>query len=287
MTDEPTPDRDADPHPASPPALEAGAKVGASREAARAADDGGVQDGALTALRSAATSIADAATSIAAAPVRSVARPILREVDQLASGARRRIASSDATRVRRVRRMARDPLPQLWELHPEARSAGMRELGLQTVPVDRIRGSAVEGPDQRGGDFLPIRPLRGDDWNARWQRILSALDQLVNLPPVDLLKLGDEYWVVDGHNRVAAALYNGQVGIDANVVQLRPPGSKRPEHATRIAPYLMDSRELRDAGSGRRSATAVRPDAIEADLLEHESEVAETPAGERPPTEDR
>ena len=98
---------------------------------------------------------------------------------------------------------------------------------LVAVPVDQIKGTAVEGPGQRGGDFLPLKDRRSDDWRSRWQRILGANERLEVLPPVELIKFGDDYWVVDGHNRVAAALYNGQMELDAVVEELRLPGMLR------------------------------------------------------------
>ena len=147
-------------------------------------------------------------------------------IDSLASGARRMINERPGARVRRVRRMGHRGLANLWELHPEARRAAIREAGLQSVPVDRIAGTAVEGAPQRAGDFLPLKERRSADWRSRWQRIMAALDRLESLPPVDLIKLGEDYWVVDGHNRVAAALYNGQVEIDAVVQELRAPGAR-------------------------------------------------------------
>ncbi len=202
-------------------------------------------------LAGVASTIADAA-----GPVLSAAR---RPVGQLATGARRIIGESSGARVRRVRRMGRRPLANLWEVHPEARRAAIRELGLQTVPVSAIAGTAVEGAPQRGGDFLPLRDRRGDDWRARWQRIMRAVEDLANLPPVELLKLGDEHWVVDGHNRVAAALYTGQEAIDAVVNELRLPGVATHRGPTEIAPYLEGSRDLRAAGSGRLTRTTARP----------------------------
>ena len=186
-----------------------------------------------------------------AATIADAAGPVI-------SGARRLIGERPGARVRQIRRMARRPLSNLWEEHPDAHRAAIRELGFQGVAVDRIVGTAVEGPSQRGGDFLPLKDRRGDDWRGRWQRILQAIDGLVTLPPVELIKFGDEYWVVDGHNRVAAALYTGQGEIDAVVEELRLPGmpSKPP---TRIAGVLEGSMDLRDAGAGRLTRTVSRP----------------------------
>lgn len=203
------------------------------------------------------TGLAGVAASIAEAtgPVISVAR---KPVEALAGGARRMIEGRTGARVRRVRRRARDPLPNLWELHPKAFRASIRQLGIRSVPVDQIVGTAVEGPGQRGRDFLPLRDRRSDDWRSRWQRILQATDQLVALPPVDLIKFGDELWVVDGHNRVAAALYNGQVEIDAEVEELRLPGMPS-EPPSMIASVLEGSLDLREAGAGRFNRTLSRP----------------------------
>jgi hypothetical protein len=158
--------------------------------------------------------------------------------------------------------MGHHPLVNLWDVHPEARRASIRELGLVGVPVELIRGTAVEGAPQRGGDFLPLKDRRSADWRGRWQRILNALDRLETLPPVDLIKFGDDYWVVDGHNRVAAALYNGQAELDAVVEELRLPGM-RSEPAALIAPVLEGSLDLRAAGAGRLSRTAQRPTDLE------------------------
>lgn len=186
-----------------------------------------------------------------AASIADAAGPVI-------SGARRLIGARTGARVRRVRRMGHGPLANLWEGHPEARRASIRELGFQSVPVDRIVGTAVEGPAQRGGDFLPLRDRRSADWRSRWQRILSGIDGLATLPPVELIKFGDEYWVVDGHNRVAAALYTGQVELDAIVQRLRLPGMKA-EPPVLIASVLEGSLDLRDAGAGRFTRTVTRP----------------------------
>jgi hypothetical protein len=193
----------------------------------------------------------------------------------------RRIREEHAgARVRRVRRQGHQPLANMWQVHPAARRAAMRELGLRTVPVEQISGTAVEGAGQRGGDFLPLRELRGDDWRARWQRIRDALDRLAALPPVDLLKIGDSYWVVDGHNRVAAALYNGQGEVDANVIELRLPGQPSETAVGNVAPFLEGSADVRAAGSGRLSRTTVRPTPV---LPEHPlDEHHEHPANDGP-----
>ena len=185
-----------------------------------------------------------------AASIAGVAGPVL-------SGARRLLDERPGARVRRVRRMGHEPLANLWDVHDDARRASIRDLGLQSVPVEAIAGSAVEGAPQRGGDFLPLPDRRSQDWRGRWQRIVAALDTLSTLPPVELLKFGDQYWVVDGHNRVAAALYAGQGDIDAVVQELRLPGMPATPSSL-IAPMLEGSLDVRNAGAGRYTRTGGR-----------------------------
>jgi hypothetical protein len=177
-------------------------------------------------------------------------------VDDVGQG----IAERAGARVRRIRRRAATPLPYLNDVYPDVGRARRIEVGLRTIPVDEIAGTAVGGGDQRGGDFLPLRPFRNLNWNGRWQRLNRAQTQLAILPPIEVVKYGGRYWVADGHNRVALALYSGQPEIDASIVEFVPPGQKRTEPVVTLAPTLTGSRALRTSGSGRRSSQALDDD---------------------------
>jgi len=233
----------------------------------------GAQD---VAERPAEADVGRSVLAVVAATVADVAAPML-------AAARRAIDERPGARVRRVRRRGRQPLPNLWEEYPEAHRASIRELGLRSVPLTEIRGTAVAGPAQRGGDFLPLRDRRGDDWRARWRRILEASERLEPLPPVELIKFGDDYWVVDGHNRVAAALYIGQVEIDAVTRELRLPGMAA-EPKSPIASVLEGSLDLRAAGAGRLTRTADRPLDL-GSVRPHEHEEAEPDPADGEPAE--
>ena len=150
------------------------------------------------------------------------------------------------------RTAGRRSLPNLFEIHPEARTAPRRSLGLMTIPVAAIRGTAVEGPAQRGRDFLPLPRLRSRNWEGRWQRLRAAQERLAVLPPIDVLQTRAGYWVVDGHNRVAVALRGGQDDIDAVVTHVHLGGEPEPEPGTgSLAASLSDARDLQAAGEGR------------------------------------
>ena len=84
--------------------------------------------------------------------------------------------------------------------------------GIRTVLLDQIRGS-----ENRPADFdVRFNPLRRDD-KARWINVASAMLLDINLPPVELIQIGDTYFVRDGHHRVSAARALGQEEIDAIV----------------------------------------------------------------------
>ncbi|HVM24446.1 MAG TPA: hypothetical protein VM253_03505 [Candidatus Limnocylindrales bacterium] len=152
------------------------------------------------------------------------------------------------------RHAERTVLPSIYDRHPDASRAPRRRVGLKIVPLDAIVGT-MRHPSQNTADFLPLPRLRGENWRARWQRITRAMDRLVTLPPVDLVQVGDDYYVADGHNRVAAARHAGAVEIDADVTQLILPGVTRPGQATLDAGSLVGTEQVRMAAQGRHSRT--------------------------------
>ena len=201
--------------------------------------------------------------------VAAAAEPFVDRVGQVIGGAERTWHERPGARVRRVRRMGATPLPYLYDVHPDARLARPVQVGLRTIDVADIAGTAVGGGDQRGGDFLPLKPFRGQNWAARWLRLKRAQERLAILPPIDVLKYAGHYWVVDGHNRVALALYGGQVAIDANVVELVPMGGERTEPIGLLGASAVESRSVRTAASGHRPSDALtREDPIAIEALE-------------------
>lgn len=199
-----------------------------------------------------------------------IVAPVAGAIGTMISAASAAWAVRESVIERRLKRQAREPLLNLYEAYPEAKLAAPRELGLRFVPVEEILGTAVAGIAQRGGDFLPLRPFRGENWAGRWQRIRDANDRLQPLPPVDLIKFGGEYWVVDGHNRVAATLYINGAGLDAMVTELVPLDGQTSEWPSSLLSYLGGGRELRAAASGLRPAMGMRETeraAVETDVM--------------------
>src|SRR5829696_500385 len=95
-------------------------------------------------------------------------------------------------------------------LQPEAESY----RGMQTVPVRQIVGSMDRFRDFDRA-FLP----RGNATRGRWRNIDRAYYQDVRLPPIQLYKVGDVYFVKDGNHRVSVAKERGVEYIDAEVIE--------------------------------------------------------------------
>jgi hypothetical protein len=106
-------------------------------------------------------------------------------------------------------------LLQFKEVRARLQVQGQRDLGLQTVPLDQIVGSEGRSSDF-DRDFLP----RNDKLRERWLRIGRARYREEHLPPVQLIKVGDIYFVRDGNHRLSVAHQLGQYEIDAYVVEV-------------------------------------------------------------------
>jgi hypothetical protein len=83
---------------------------------------------------------------------------------------------------------------------------------MKTVRVDQIAGS-LNRYHEFDRAFLP----KEDQLANRWQKVDRAFYEDIHLPPVVLYKVGQVYFVVDGHHRVSVAREQGQEFIEAEV----------------------------------------------------------------------
>ena len=95
---------------------------------------------------------------------------------------------------------------------------GQRYIGMKTVPIEQIVGSTGRFLDF-DRSFLPIQTHTKN----RWVSIDKAHLQQIELPPVELYKIGEIYFVKDGNHRVSVARERGQQDIDAFVIELDVP----------------------------------------------------------------
>ena len=93
---------------------------------------------------------------------------------------------------------------------------------VDTIPVARIKGS-VDKAGQLTHNFLPKREQTR---SARFRSIAQAMARGVEMPPIEVYYLNREYFVIDGHHRVAAAIANDMKYIDALVQECIVPERK-------------------------------------------------------------
>ncbi len=102
------------------------------------------------------------------------------------------------------------------EISKKLRMSGGAERGLQEIPIDAIVGSVGRYTDFTRS-FLPRR----DADIERWARVKAQIvGNPVGLPPIEVYKIGEIYFVRDGHHRVSVAREIGQKYIQARVVEI-------------------------------------------------------------------
>ncbi len=129
-------------------------------------------------------------------------------------------------------------------------------VGLQAVALDAIVGS-VDRTREFDRSFRPVSPrLR-----SRWERIAAAQRRGESLPPISVYKIGDLYFVRDGHHRVSVARSLGRPDIDAYVTEvktrLKPGEDIRPTDLP-LKDHERLFRERVPLDAGRRSRIRLR-----------------------------
>jgi hypothetical protein len=161
----------------------------------------------------------------------------------------------EAARFRGFRRAVRNALTgrasRLVALDTVLEAAGAEGRsfgGVQEIPVDKIVGSAAS--PAKAGDFLPGFLPATRRMRDRWTRVYTAMVEGGELPPIDVYRVGDGYYVIDGHHRVSVARSLGREMINARVIDVRtraPLGlNVDPEELLKAAEYaqFLESTQL-------------------------------------------
>jgi hypothetical protein len=103
------------------------------------------------------------------------------------------------------------PLEQATE---RLRPSGRRHLGVRPIELRNIIGT-----DSRDGDFDRDFHALKPHIRERRRRVAEAFPN-GDFPPITVEKLGDAYFVIDGHHRVAVARERNIETIDADVTEI-------------------------------------------------------------------
>ncbi len=107
---------------------------------------------------------------------------------------------------------------ELMRFEDVQRSLGLqnqRYLGLQDIPIANIIGTVGRYNDFNR-KFLPRKTVNQE----RWKRISALARGSLGFPPIEVYKVGDAYFVIDGNHRVSVAIQMGQSTIEAYVTEL-------------------------------------------------------------------
>ncbi|MBL6983120.1 MAG: ParB N-terminal domain-containing protein, partial [Anaerolineales bacterium] len=87
---------------------------------------------------------------------------------------------------------------------------------LRDIPLDAIVGSVGRYTDF-SRDFLPLM----DSDQDRWAHVMAKATGLTGLPPIDVYKIGEVYFVSDGNHRVSVARQLDAKQIQAYVTEVK------------------------------------------------------------------
>ncbi len=119
-------------------------------------------------------------------------------------------------------------LQDLDEAKAQIRVTNSHYMGLREVPLSQICGSQGRACDYDA----QFQPLDGRT-KERWMSIATAWYEGRGLPPVELVKIGEHYFVQDGNHRVSVARAMGRHEIEAEVVEWQVAGQFPQEYENR------------------------------------------------------
>jgi hypothetical protein len=122
--------------------------------------------------------------------------------------------------------------------------------GLQDVPLDKIVGS-VGRYREFTSNFLPKKSIAQE----RWSRVYAVASGMMGLPPIEVYKVGDLYFVRDGNHRVSVARQMGAKFIQAHVTELPTSICLRPG----MTAHELDAAEAYAAFLSETRLDATRP----------------------------
>ncbi len=92
------------------------------------------------------------------------------------------------------------------------------DRGIEEVPLENIQGTLGRAREFNRA-FLPRR----ESLRERWTKLDGLARGAAGFPPVELYRVGEVYFVVDGHHRVSVARSLGAPTIEAHVHEFLTP----------------------------------------------------------------
>jgi len=110
-----------------------------------------------------------------------------------------------------------DKVKSFREIQQMEQAFDSRKIGVRTIPLGKIVGSVG-----RYHDFDSHFRLKKDLSPERFLRIKEAMRQGKSMGPINVFKIKDEYYVVDGNHRVSASKALERPDIKAGIIEFLP-----------------------------------------------------------------
>jgi hypothetical protein len=116
-----------------------------------------------------------------------------------------------------VRQRPRDLLP-FEEVRERLKLRRVVDRGTRDVPIGRIVGTFG-----RRGEFNRAFLPRSEALRERWEDVKDLAEGTAGFPVVELYRVGEAYFAVDGHHRISVARSLGAPTIEAHVLEFLTP----------------------------------------------------------------
>ncbi len=122
-----------------------------------------------------------------------------------------------------------DPyLPVLEEREPRLDALNRVDLGIQTIPLDRVVGSVSRGRSFAfAGNFMPILEVNSE-FCSKWTALYESVEAEGMRDPAKVLEYLGYYYLVEGNKRVSVMKCMGSEYIEADVSRVIPPRTGEP-----------------------------------------------------------
>ncbi len=130
--------------------------------------------------------------------------------------------ASQVSFTQSIRRLFGSEKPGLQSLNADvdASQVASHKVEAKAVSLDAIKGSCGRSKDF-DADYKPINTHSKE----RWLRVATAVFTGKRLPPVELVQIGSQYYVIDGNHRVSVAKALGKETIQAYVTVWEMPNT--------------------------------------------------------------
>ena len=121
-------------------------------------------------------------------------------------------------------------LPVLDEVAPDNLSYPHVNLGLVTIPMDRVVGTGTRGRTNAFAcNFMPMLE-EGSEFSGKWSHLYASVVENGVREPIKALEYMNKYYVVEGNKRVSVLKYLGSPMMEAEVTRIIPPRTGEKEN---------------------------------------------------------